>query len=189
MTDALIDDYLDRLDRAAAGLPGSRRAELLTEIREHIEVALAERPDPGEAAVRTVLDRLGDPEDIAREAGASPEPAPAPRRVPAFELTAVLMLLVGGVVLPVLGWIVGAVLVWASARWSTRDKLLGTLLFPGGLGAAVWVYLTSGESTTCAPDGTCETDGLPLEAVMAGCLVVAVVSAVTCGHLLRRARR
>ncbi|WP_170177764.1 HAAS signaling domain-containing protein [Thermomonospora umbrina] len=192
MTDALIDDYLDRLARAAAGLPGSRRAELTAEIREHIEVALAEGPDRDEAAVRTLLDRLGDPEDIAREAGA-PAPAlggpPARRSVPAFELVTVLLLLLGGIVLPVLGWVVGVVLLWASARWSVRDKLLGTLVFPGGLAvAAWWLFFASGSSTTCDPTGVCETSGTSVEVSGAIVLVGVVGSLAVCAHLIRRAR-
>ena len=35
-TDRLVDDYLSRLEEAAAHLQRSRRAELLAEIREHI---------------------------------------------------------------------------------------------------------------------------------------------------------
>src|SRR3712207_8779106 len=42
----------------------SRRAELIAEIRGHIETALREEEAAGEAAVRNVLDRLGPPEDI-----------------------------------------------------------------------------------------------------------------------------
>ena len=33
-------------------------------------------------------------------------------------------------VIPFLGWVAGVVLVWVSRRWTTRDKLIGTL---GGL--------------------------------------------------------
>jgi hypothetical protein len=49
-------------------LPRSRRQELLGEIHEHIDSALAESPAHDEAEVRNVLDRLGDPADIAEEA-------------------------------------------------------------------------------------------------------------------------
>jgi hypothetical protein len=31
------------------------------------------------------------------------------------------------------GWIVGLVLLWSSPTWRLREKLLGTLLIPGGL--------------------------------------------------------
>ena len=39
-TDRLIDDYLRRLDHAAAHMRPARRTELVAEIREHIEMAL-----------------------------------------------------------------------------------------------------------------------------------------------------
>ena len=42
------------------------------EIEEHVEVALAEAGDD-EAAVRNVMERLGQPEEIAAAAGARPE--------------------------------------------------------------------------------------------------------------------
>jgi hypothetical protein len=39
-TDRLVDEYLRRLEAAAAELPRDRRAELVAVIREHIENAL-----------------------------------------------------------------------------------------------------------------------------------------------------
>ena len=65
-TDRLIDDYLTRLEEAAAHLQRSRRAELIAEIREHIEAALREEDTAGEVAVRNVLDRLGHPRTSSR---------------------------------------------------------------------------------------------------------------------------
>ena len=41
-TNKLVADYLRRLEQAAAPLTRSRRAELLAEIREHIDDALLE---------------------------------------------------------------------------------------------------------------------------------------------------
>lgn len=43
----------------------------------------------------------------------------------------VLLLLVGGVVVPVLGWVVGAIMLLCSRRWNLRDKLAGLLVWPG----------------------------------------------------------
>ena len=40
----------------------------MVRIHEHIDSALAEAPVHDEAEVRNVLDRLGDPSDIAGEA-------------------------------------------------------------------------------------------------------------------------
>jgi hypothetical protein len=72
-TDRLVDDYLRRLDAAASILPPDRRAELVSEIRDHLEEALRETQPSDEIAVRSVLDRLGAPEEIVSAAAeASP---------------------------------------------------------------------------------------------------------------------
>ena len=59
--DRLVDDYLTRLAGASQALPPDRRTELLAEIRGHIAASLSGATDADEAAVRTMLDRLGDP--------------------------------------------------------------------------------------------------------------------------------
>lgn len=45
-TNKLVEDYLRRLEHAAAPLTRSRRAELVGEIREHIDDALLEAGPP-----------------------------------------------------------------------------------------------------------------------------------------------
>ncbi len=42
-------------------------------------------------------------------------------------------ILLGGIVLPVAGWVVCIALFWAQKRWSTRQKLIATIAVPGGL--------------------------------------------------------
>ncbi|MCO5969371.1 hypothetical protein [Actinoallomurus soli] len=54
-----------------------------------------------------------------------------------YEAITVFLLLVGGVLLPVVGWLIGAVMLLGSSRWSIRDKLAGLLVWPGGLAVAV----------------------------------------------------
>jgi hypothetical protein len=120
-TDRLVDDYLRRLEAAAAHLPRSRRAELVAEIREHIEAALRQEDAADEVAVRNVLERLGPPEEIV--AAAEPPPDRARRRAGVLEIVALLVLLV-----PVVGWVVEPLLVFASDVWSRRDKLVGFAL-------------------------------------------------------------
>jgi hypothetical protein len=56
-----------------------------------------------------------------------------PSRIPSGDLLAVVGLVVGSLVLPVVGWLVGLVLLWRSRSWTTLEKLLGTLVWPGGL--------------------------------------------------------
>ena len=64
----VLDEYLERLERSLSDVPSARREEIVSEIVSHIDEALAEEPDDSEASVRNVLDRVGDPEDIAAEA-------------------------------------------------------------------------------------------------------------------------
>lgn len=121
-TDLLVDDYLRRLEAAASHLQRSRRAELVAEIREHIEAALRQEDAASEVAVRNVLERLGPPEEIVEASEQPPEQSP-PRRAGSLEIAALLTLLV-----PVIGWVVGPVLVFVSEAWARRDKLIGLAL-------------------------------------------------------------
>ena len=75
--DALVRDYLGRLEAAAWPLTPDRRTELLGEVREHIETALGEAGQRDQATVRNVLDRLGRPEDIVSEEAGGSTPAAA----------------------------------------------------------------------------------------------------------------
>jgi hypothetical protein len=126
-----VDAYLSRLEDELTGLPRRRRRELVDEIRTHIEEARAELSPDDEAGLLTVLQRLGDPAEIAAEAGS--RGARVLGRVGARELLTVVLLVVGGVLVPLVGWIVGVVLLWASEVWTRRQKLLGTFVIPGGL--------------------------------------------------------
>jgi hypothetical protein len=121
-TDRLVDNYLRRLEVAAAHWQRSRRTELVAEIREHIETALRQEEAAGEAAVRNVLERLGEPEEIV-DAAEPPGRAAPPVRGRALEITALLALLV-----PFIGWLVGIVLVLVSEAWARRDKAIGIAL-------------------------------------------------------------
>lgn len=81
-TDELVAAYLARVERAASRLPAGRREELLGDLREHIEIARAESGAESEAEVRTILERLGDPESIVAAADTQTDlprvTAPAP---------------------------------------------------------------------------------------------------------------
>jgi hypothetical protein len=73
----LADQYLKDIQRAAQRLPHRQRAELLSEIAAHVEHGLIQAH--GEAAVRNLLDQLGEPEDIVAAAAQSASPD-GPRR-------------------------------------------------------------------------------------------------------------
>jgi uncharacterized membrane protein len=76
VVDRMVDDYLMAVATACADLPESQRQELLGDLREHITAQLGDTP--GEAEIRTILERLGEPTAIAAEArvGLTPRPLP-----------------------------------------------------------------------------------------------------------------
>lgn len=136
--DALVRDYLGRLEVAAQVLPAGRRRELRAEIGEHIDAALAEAPSRDEVAVRNVLERLGQPEDIvAAEAG--PPAIGSSSRAGALEIGALALLAGGTLLTPIfevaslLLSVVGLVLVWVSVAWTTRQKTIATAILLGML--------------------------------------------------------
>jgi hypothetical protein len=98
------------------------------------------------------------------------------------------MLSIGGVVLPVLGWIVGVVLLWVSDVWSTRDKLLGTFVTPGGIGLPL-IWLASQSLSACGGDdcgnGTSAADWAVIVAALALFFGAPIATIV---HLARRTR-
>lgn len=63
--------------------------------------------------------------------------APPRRRRATTELVAVLLMTVGSILIPVIGWLVGVVLLWFSPLLRWWEKLLATLVVPGGLGAVL----------------------------------------------------
>jgi hypothetical protein len=122
-------DYLKRLKKVAKDLPRARRKELLEEIDAHLGEALP--AGAGEVEALNVLERLGEPAQIVAEAESGSKRTPQ-ARAGTRELLAVILLLFGGF-LALVGWFVGLHLLWSSRIWTTRDKLIGTLLVPGGL--------------------------------------------------------
>ena len=82
--DGLVNDYLRAVGQALDGVPAGRRDELLADLSDHIAAELAETRRTGrdpashasEAEVRSVLDLLGDPHDLAAELQAAEVPAP-----------------------------------------------------------------------------------------------------------------
>ena len=135
--EALVSEYMGRLEAAAQPLPADRRGELISEVHEHIESALAEAGSRDQVTARNVLERLGPPEEIvaAETGGDRGAPAPMPQVVVversgwgATELAAVLFLTVGAILLPIIGPIIGLVLTWASSQWTTGQKWIATAI-------------------------------------------------------------
>ncbi len=146
----LIAAYLRDLDDALTGVPRSRRNEVLDEIAQHLDEALAALgPNPSEPAVRDVIDRLGDPDDIAAETREHFGPPRDTGRARFVDLLTIALLLFGGFLF-VFGWLVGVVLLWTSPTWRVRDKLLGTFVWPWGyLGMFVLFAVPLGSGETC----------------------------------------
>ena len=159
--DAAVAAYLERLEVALRELPGERRAEIVGDISDHIAGARAELPGGGdEAAVRNLLDRLGTPEQIAASAGV-PEQAPARRSTIVLEVAALILLNLGGLIVPVVGWFVGVALLWASPRWTRGDKLIGTFVPPGGLAGILLVVFTGAPAAALYSAPSCQATPVP----------------------------
>src|SRR5215218_2011439 len=124
--DRLVERYLKHLEVELDDLPRDRRREIVDEIAGHIAEARAGLEYETEADVRNILESLGDPADIAADARERFEiepPAPAEPFKPGWtEIAALVLLLVGGLVLPVIGWMIGVIFLWLSNAWNVRDK-------------------------------------------------------------------
>jgi uncharacterized membrane protein len=142
-----MDDYLGRLEHSLSDVPAAQRKVIIAEIVTHIDEALAEEPDDSEASVRNVLDRVGDPEEIASEAREDLDIRRPKTSV--LDPLALVLLLIGGF-LYLVGWIAGVVFLWLSDVWSTRQKIIGTLFVPGGLVASLVLFLSSASLTSCS---------------------------------------
>jgi uncharacterized membrane protein len=190
-----VGEYLRRLQRSMADLPAERRQEILAEIEEHIAEDLAERPAATDADVRNALERVGDPGDIAAEARERFGIKPARRSW--TDPAAIILLLIGG--FTIVGWFVGVVLLWISDAWNTRDKIIGTLVVPGGLAGSLGVGLASTgvRGASCGPveitvaPGACATAPSSVGSVVGLILAVLVVIApiATAIYLSRRLRQ
>jgi hypothetical protein len=104
------------------------------------------------------------------------------------EWAAILLLLLGGFVFYV-GWIAGLVLLWSSRVWTTREKLVGTLVVPGGLAAGfmalvIWLGRSIGP---CNPGGCSGPSSGTLIALALIVLLGVVAPIATSIFLARRA--
>lgn len=147
-------EFLERLDAAMTDLPHGVATEIHDGIEEELEGL------DGEAAAARIT-QLGDPGTIAREAQAEmPTGAPivvAPSEPSArptakaplvdtrgYAITSALVFAFGGFVVPVVGWLVGAVLVSSSTLWRRWEKVLAIVLpFAGAALIAVVIWIGS----------------------------------------------
>jgi len=79
--EGMLCSYFKELDAALAAVPAPGRAVLVSEIREHVDDALACKPPSSAWDVRELLQKVGTPKEIAAAAiyflslGCAPIPA------------------------------------------------------------------------------------------------------------------
>ena len=187
--DALVNDYLGRLEAASGRLDVGRRTELAGEVREHIATALAEAGGRDDLTVRNILDRLGPPEEIVAAEGesdaatpawaADPPSGPGVARGPwgVVEVAALLLLTFGAVLAPFDLPPLGLVVSWMSARWTRGQKLVATVIVLALLVPPL-LFLRYGQAATTG-------DAVSLLIPLGG-IAAAIFLAAT---LVRRSRR
>ena len=134
----VVGSFLTQLEAALVGVPGEVRREIIAGVTEELA---------GLDAVTAVarIEELGDPAFIAAEARAGIPPVAAASVVPAspvvpapaavgeprwYVVLIALLVAFGGCVVPVLGWIVGIVMMWRSKSWFGWEKWVATLFVP-----------------------------------------------------------
>jgi hypothetical protein len=179
---------MKELREETRGLPRDARESLLEQIEEHLEEAVP--AGASEASVRDAIEQLGDARMLAAEARDRLDVGPV--RAGTREKIAVFALPFGGLLFPVIGWLVGVALLWWSKVWTTREKVIGTLLPPGGL--SVMIYLLARVTDECTSTGgigrlTVEICNRPLPIGVQDPLLAAFLLAgiVTPFYLARRA--
>ena len=139
----IIKGYLRRLDDELSALPPLRRGEIVADIEAHIADARSELPAETDADLLNVLDRLGDPAEIAHEArqrfGVAEKRSAGPG-----ELAAMLLLGPGNFIVPVLSWLAGAVLIWRSPCWTDAEKRRGAFIPVAGVLVVLALLFTLG---------------------------------------------
>lgn len=187
-----VTAYLQQVRREGRDLPGDRLAELLIDLEEHLSAAIP--ADASQEDAREVLRRFGDPREII--AAERPESILRAERRGTQEWMAVFLLLFGFLAFGV-GWFVGVVLLWRSRAWTTKDKLIGTFVLPGGLSAtAVILVLALGRphKEICTRYGTSVTHCThiagsgPSTLASIALILLALTPIATAVYLARRAR-
>jgi hypothetical protein len=104
-----------------------------------------------------------------------------------IDVAAIVLLLVGGLIVPLVGWLVGVALLWNSNAWTVRDKVIGTVFVPGGLGLAGFIILLA--AATSGPSSGSESAASPdlVDAlVMSLFLAIIVAPIITTAYLTYR---
>lgn len=169
--DALREEYLARLDEAMRAVPHGVASEIRAGILEELQGLDAD-------ATAERIDHLGDPGEIAREAQSEtsavspieppasgpelPGSSPSTTSTRGFAIVAALTLSFGGIVVPVVGWFVGAVLVIMSPLWKAWEKVVAIVVpfVVGGLS----ILLLSTMVTVSTWESSSSSSGVELPA-------------------------
>jgi len=168
----MVDEYLQRLERELTDLSPYNRNEIIDEIRRHIAEESGGLPDESDAALMNLLERLGDPADIAAAARGDEMARTSVAKARRFGTVEVV-----GLILLVAAWPVGAILLWVSKIWTTREKVLGTLIPPGGY-PGVLLIMSTFHWITAASEGGPSWVGLTVSAVLFTISLVAMIAPV-----------
>jgi hypothetical protein len=108
---AQIADYMARLRTALQDIWAPRRDQIIADVEDHIAAALDEMKDPTPADIANLLERIGDPEQIAAAAlsddpGLAPPSAARPGQGPGWVAPVTSGLAIASLVLSIL-WLAG----------------------------------------------------------------------------------
>src|SRR5690554_2732990 len=199
-TPQVVRSYLSQLREALAELPAEVRDEIVAGVREELAGLNA-------AAAAARIETLGDPEFIAAEAlaettnvaSAATSQGDSESREPRWlSVVAAPLVAFGGVVIPVIGWVVGLALMWMSKTWRASDKWIATLtpFVAVCMFALVFALISSasGPSSTPGMPSTGDFGANPLipgfySVVWSSTILVIPVNAVVGIWLLWRAKR
>lgn len=124
----LVADYLRQFDVAARTMAPGPRDRAVRRVRRLLRDDLL-RTEASAAEVRRYLQDLGTPPELREKAEAAQT-----RRGSSAVLAVV------AVVFTTLCWPLGVPLLWYSRYWTRTEKLVATLLVPGGVPAAFYLW-------------------------------------------------
>ncbi len=144
--DPQVRHYLAALKARLYQLPADQFEEIVFGVREHIADAL----ERGGQSVDDILAGLGSPDDIATGLATPDAPGPGQRQPIPFAQqptqrpqSSILWLVGTCILLPFggfvvgIGWLLGVAGLWMGMRWQLWEKVMGTILIPGGVPAAL----------------------------------------------------
>ena len=123
----IVEGYIARLESELDTAPADRRRELLADVRGHITEARLGLEHETDADLLNILDRLGEPAELAGEAMEATS-AQTVASDSSYSTTAWGWIELAAILLVILAWPAGIILVWLSRFWGIRDKAVVTAL-------------------------------------------------------------